>query len=96
MGYLLWFKKCLDKFNFIKTASLFMKKEGEMLVTFPPYFSPFGLHQQVLMQSFLRKIPYLSLLPENILNLMVTKLENDDVWNKIDEIIFLASSLYFL
>ena len=61
---------------------------------FPPYFSPFGLHQQVLMQSFLRKIPYLSLLSENILNLMVTKLEKDNVWNKIDEIIQSGTTIY--
>ena len=75
------------KINFIKKAASFMSNDGEMLVTFPPYLSPFGLHQQALMKSFLRIIPFLSILPKKILKILVMKFETEDIWNKTEEII---------
>ena len=76
-----------QKSNFIKIARSLMKKDGKMLITFPPYFSPFGLHQQAIMKTFLKKIPYLSLLPKQILKPLIIKLESDTIWIKSKEII---------
>ena len=64
-----------------------MKADGEMLVTFPPYLSPFGLHQQAIMKSFLKYIPFLSLLPKPVLERIVKRFENEDIWLEIEEII---------
>ena len=64
-----------------------MKNDVKMLLTFPPYFSPFGLHQQAIMKTFLKNIPYLSLLPKQILKLLILKLESKNEWIKSEEII---------
>ena len=44
-----------------------------VLITFPPFYSPFGLHQQVLMKNFLKYIPYLSLLPKGLIKYLSDK-----------------------
>lgn len=44
-----------------------LKNGGYFFVTFPPKYSPFAGHQQVG-RSFLKKTPYVHLLPELILN----------------------------
>ena len=75
------------KQKFINTARDFMNDSGKMLITFPPYLSPFGLHQQALMKSFLKKTPYLSIFPKNVLKRLTMKLEDTDTWNKVEEII---------
>lgn len=36
---------------------------GHLLLTFPPYYSPFGAHQQILTPAWLR-LPWLQLLPQ--------------------------------
>jgi 2-polyprenyl-3-methyl-5-hydroxy-6-metoxy-1,4-benzoquinol methylase len=76
-----------DKYHFINEAASFMKTDGEMLLTFPPYLSPFGLHQQSIMKSFLRYIPFLSLLSKATLKRIIKRFECEDIWLKIEEII---------
>ena len=63
---------------FIDTIKSFLKENGKILVTFPPYFSPFGLHQQVLMKSFLKKIPFLSILPFSFIRILCLLFENKE------------------
>ena len=48
-----------------------------MLITFPPFYSPFGLHQQVFCKSILKYIPYLSILPKSILKLILLVFRED-------------------
>jgi SAM-dependent methyltransferase len=40
----------------------YLSQAGEILITFPPYYSAFGAHQQVLNSKFAR-LPYFHLLP---------------------------------
>ena len=76
-----------DKEEFMKIVAGFIKPTGEILATFPPYLSPFGLHQQAIMKSFLKYIPYLSLIPKKILKVVIKYFESEDIWLKIEEII---------
>lgn len=76
-----------DKNRFIAEAMNFLKPDGKILVTFPPYLSPFGLHQQAIMKSFLKYIPFLSLIPKSILKKLVYRFENENIWIEIEEII---------
>lgn len=76
-----------DKKRFMRIVTSFLKNEGEILVTFPPYLSPFGLHQQTILKSFLKYFPFLSILPESILKIIVNRFEDEDIWQKIAEII---------
>ncbi len=39
---------------------------GHIFITFPPYYSPFGAHQQVFSKTVAGKLPYLHWLPEKI------------------------------
>ena len=60
--------KMMDSlFDQIKLLS---KENTVILITFPPFYSPFGLHQQVLLNNFLKFIPYLSLLPKGLVKFL--------------------------
>ena len=56
------------KKEFFGSLKKFSHKDTLILVTFPPFYSPFGLHQQTYLKSALRKIPYLSWKPGFILH----------------------------
>jgi SAM-dependent methyltransferase len=56
-----------------------LKPGGRVFVTFPPYVSPFGGHQQVA-RNFFGKLPYIHLLPRPLfMNLMRTSPHKDSV-----------------
>ena len=63
-------------------VALLSKENTLILATFPPFYSPFGLHQQVLLNNFLRFVPYLSLLPKGLVKILTNgkshKKENVD------------------
>ena len=42
----------------------FLKTEGVMFIGFPPWYMPFGGHQQMLKSKWLSKLPYLHLIPK--------------------------------
>jgi SAM-dependent methyltransferase len=66
------------KAAFLKSVTGFMGKGGRLLVTFPPYYSPFGLHQQTLLKSRLRKLPGLSLLPGPMLDFFMRHMDEPE------------------
>ncbi|MBX3008254.1 MAG: class I SAM-dependent methyltransferase [Melioribacteraceae bacterium] len=49
-----------------RNISILLKKDGFLFISFPPKWSPFAGHQQIA-KNFLRYIPYLHLLPKNLL-----------------------------
>ena len=51
-----------DRDSALTNLSSVLSEQGRILVTFPPWFMPFGGHQQVL-KTFLRKVPWLHLIP---------------------------------
>ncbi len=63
-----------------KQIDSLLKEDGQVLVTFPPFYSPFGLHQQVLLNNFLRYVPFLSVFPKFLIrfitNSKVHKMDN--------------------
>lgn len=62
-----------SKADFLQSAVKLMKPDGRMLITFPPYYSPFGLHQQTILKSRLRKVPFLGLMPKAALDFLMSK-----------------------
>lgn len=52
-----------EKAQFLDALKRFCKSNAWILITFPPYYSPFGLHQQSLLKSVLRYIPFLGWIP---------------------------------
>jgi len=51
------------KENFLLSLKRFLRHSGKIFITFPPYYSPYGLHQQALLKSKLRVMPYLHYAP---------------------------------
>ena len=53
--------------NYLHT---FLKPQGSIFFAFPPWFMPFGGHQQMC-RSFLKKVPYFHLLPMPVYKLIL-------------------------
>ncbi len=51
--------------KFMGFVKQFLKKDGIMFFGFPPWYNPFGGHQQVL-QGLASKIPYYHILPKSL------------------------------
>ena len=51
------------KDSFLGALKQFCGNNTLILVAFPPIYSPFGLHQQAILKSIFRFVPFLSLLP---------------------------------
>lgn len=49
--------------QFVKHIIHFLKEDGVIFFAFPPWFMPFGGHQQSLDSKFLDKLPYFHILP---------------------------------
>lgn len=49
----------------------FIKKDGVIYFGFPPWYMPFGGHQQVLKSKFLSRLPYFHILPAFICRLIL-------------------------
>ena len=69
--------------------ALLSKPDTIILITFPPFYSPFGLHQQVLLNSLLRFVPYLSLIPRDLMRVLADGKSNDK--ENVEELL----SLYY-
>ncbi len=53
-----------EKFmNFVKK---FLKPDGKLFLGFPPWYNPFGGHQQICNSKFLSKVPFFHILPKPI------------------------------
>ncbi len=55
------------KKDFLLSLKRLARPDGRLFIAFPPYYSPFGLHQQTLLKSSLSKAPFLSLMSKRLL-----------------------------
>lgn len=55
-----------DQESFIPYLKHFLKPEGKIFFGFPPWYMPFGGHQQICKSRFLSKLPYYHILPRSI------------------------------
>ena len=78
-----------EKEVFLKKIYDMIGENGVLFVTFPPFYSPFGLHQQVFCKSKLKYIPFLSLLPQSLLKIILYLFKEDE--HTINELIDIKS-----
>lgn len=52
-----------DQDRFLGFVKMFLKPDGLFLLIFPPWYNPFGGHQQICRSPILSKLPYFHLLP---------------------------------
>jgi len=62
----------------LKNISKFLKPGGFLYVTFPPYYSPYGGHQHIVMNT-LGKLPFIHVLPDFIFHKMIKSGRPGDV-----------------
>lgn len=62
----------------LKNISKLLRPGGYLLVSFPPYHSPFGGHQHTL-NNLWGKLPYLHLLPEATFNNLISSGREQDI-----------------
>lgn len=70
------FEHLYNKDEMLGKLAEYLAPGGKLLITFPPYFSPYGAHQQNLRTSFAR-IPFFHLLPFAI-SYILPRLKDED------------------
>lgn len=66
------------KLQALQNIKLMLSREGIVVVSFPPFRSPFGGHQQV-MKSVLKYIPYIHLVPAPLYKWLIKKIERENI-----------------
>lgn len=66
-----------QKIPALENIKKILSSEGIVIISFPPFRSPFGGHQQV-MKSFLKYIPYIHLTSESIYRWLLEKVERQN------------------
>lgn len=74
------------KLDFLNSICKIISNNTLLIVTFPPFYSPFGLHQQALFKSFFRFIPYLSWIPRKLMIPLIKFMGDADDLPEIIEI----------
>jgi len=60
----------------LETLKKYLKPDGKLIITYPPYYSAFGAHQQFLKAPF-RRLPFFHLLPFAI-STILPRLQNEE------------------
>jgi 2-polyprenyl-3-methyl-5-hydroxy-6-metoxy-1,4-benzoquinol methylase len=55
-----------DQEKFMSFLKNFLNPDGCVLFSFPPWYMPFGGHQQVCINKYASKLPYYHVLPKNL------------------------------
>ncbi len=55
-----------DQEKFMKFIRNFLKEDGVLFFGFPPWYNPFGGHQQICKNKILSKLPYFHLFPARL------------------------------
>jgi 2-polyprenyl-3-methyl-5-hydroxy-6-metoxy-1,4-benzoquinol methylase len=64
------------KEEILRALKSYLTLDGKLFITFPPYYSAFGAHQQLLRTWFVR-LPFIHLLPFMV-SIVYTRLKNED------------------
>ena len=75
-----------EKEDFLNSIMNYMDENSKMLITFPPFYSPFGLHQQAFLKSPLKVIPFLGWLPKVVIQLILKITNQYNKWSDLEEI----------
>ena len=69
---------------FMQYVKRFLKPEGKFFLAFPPWYNPFGGHQQITSSKILPKLPFFHLLPMPVYKFILKLFnENQGVINEL-------------
>ncbi len=76
-----------DKTAFFANVLSLLDRHGALFFSFPPFYSPFGAHQQVFLRSKLKAVPFLHWLPDRPYVWLVSRFEKGtDHWAEMLDI----------
>lgn len=76
-----------DQNRFISSLHTFLKPDGWVFFAYPPWYMPFGGHQQICTSRILRVMPWIHLLPEGLYrNILTMWGESPDIVRELMEI----------
>jgi len=75
-----------NKTIFLESVLSLMSKQTKLLITFPPFYSAFGLHQQSILKSKFKYFPFLSLFPHSLIKIILGTSQDKDSISKLKEI----------
>jgi len=64
---------------FMKRCRDFMKPDGLYFIGFPPWYNPFGGHQQLLKHKLFSKLPYFHIIPRPLYKGLLKMIGESDV-----------------
>ncbi len=73
-----------DQERFMSYVKKYLKPDGKFFLAFPPWYNPFGGHQQICKSKILSAIPYYHILPKPVYK-GILKLFNEDI-NRINSL----------
>jgi 2-polyprenyl-3-methyl-5-hydroxy-6-metoxy-1,4-benzoquinol methylase len=68
-----------DQERFMKFVKRFLKPGGAFFLGFPPWYNPFGGHQQTMSSKYLSKTPYFHILPRKLYEKVIRWSKETDV-----------------
>lgn len=74
-----------DQERFMSYVKKYLKPEGKFFLAFPPWYNPFGGHQQICKNKLLSAMPYYHILPKTIYK-GILNLFNEDT-NRINSLL---------
>ncbi|MAO64908.1 MAG: SAM-dependent methyltransferase [Balneola sp.] len=74
-----------DQERFMSELKKFIKPDGHVFFAFPPWYMPFGGHQQLANNKVLNKLPYYHILPDGFYRLILKVGKEDE--QKVDSLI---------
>jgi 2-polyprenyl-3-methyl-5-hydroxy-6-metoxy-1,4-benzoquinol methylase len=77
------FEHIHDQESFLNHLKPFLKPNGLLFLSFPPWNMPFGGHQQICKNKLLSKMPYIHLLPK-FLFVAILKLFKEEAQNLLE------------
>ena len=80
----------VDQNRFMAYIQSYLKPEGRLFLGFPPWYMPFGGHQQVCSSKVLSKLPYFHLLPVPLYRMVLKAFGESQA--VIDELLYIKST----
>lgn len=64
--------------RFMEFVKKFLKPNGKFFLGFPPWYNPFGGHQQICESRILSKLPFFHILPKSVYKLILSTFGESD------------------
>lgn len=76
--------------KFMALVKQFLKPDGKFFLAFPPWYNPFGGHQQICESKFLSQLPYFHIFPKTVYKFILKSFGEKD--SRIEGLLFIKET----